>query len=175
MLICNSYAFLSWSVRLFSTHRQFDFIHSRLARTSRPEIPRFRFNYKYVTPELGDYVQKKLVKAFLKNYLEADGYFFMRLLAANASDFIVQEVLEQLWSTYVRKYGETDALRAQEDFYSFRGDVPQPTSMVQPSSPAKLREPISDSRLKYERQHSDVRVGLLRATTMYKPELSHEV
>ncbi|CAF0821938.1 unnamed protein product [Adineta ricciae] len=159
VLICNVCALVSWSVRLASSSRQFDFIHSRLARTSRPEIPRFRFKYKYVTPEVGDHVQRKLVEAFLNDYLEADGYFFIRLLAANASDFIVQEVLEQLWSTYVKKYGEADAFRAQEEYFAFRGGTLRGAPMTQLSAPANCSEAAPDSRLKYDRQHSELRMN----------------
>ncbi|CAF0892383.1 unnamed protein product [Adineta steineri] len=38
VLICNVYALISWSIRLGSSSRQYEFIHTRLARTSRPGL-----------------------------------------------------------------------------------------------------------------------------------------
>ena len=171
-MICNIYALILWGIRLGSSSRQYDFIYSRLARTARPEIPRLRFDFKHATREVGDHVQQKLVDAFLNEYLEPDGYFFIRLLAANASDFIVQEVVEQLWSIYVMKYGEVDAQRAEEGFFEFR----QQPNMLQLFSltPSRIvstidkTEGVTDAERKYIKQHSDVGVGLLSATNVFQ-------
>lgn len=122
VLICNIYAIILWGVRLGSSRQRFNFIHSRLVRTSRPEIPRFRFDFKHAARDVGDHVHDTLVGSFLNDYLEADGYFFIRLLAANVSDFVVQEIVEQLWSLYVMKYGEADAKAAEDAFFEFRQD-----------------------------------------------------
>ncbi|UJR27563.1 hypothetical protein I4U23_008845 [Adineta vaga] len=179
VLICNLYALISWSIRLGYTQQQYDFIQSRLARASRPEIPRLRFHYKYVTAEVGDHVQNKLINAFLNEYLEADGYFFIRLLAANASDFVVQEVLEQLWSTYVMKYGENDAKRAEDEFFAYRTSTNRFQSATSEISartflPIKKDELTTDSNRKYLKQSSDSGVRLLG--TMNKMDsTNHEI
>jgi hypothetical protein len=162
-----------WSVRLGSASQQYDFIYSRLQRTSRDEIPRFRLDFKYVPRDVGDFVNRTLVESFLKEYLEADGYFFIRLLAANASDFIVQEVVEQLWMTYVMKYGEMDAKRGEDAFFEFRKNPRLLSSSSQ--SPLRalsvLRKPdgMTDSERQYIKQNSDVGVGLLNATNTFEP------
>ncbi|CAF5076087.1 unnamed protein product, partial [Rotaria magnacalcarata] len=111
-----------WCVRISSSTQQYNFIHSRLARASRPEIPRFRFDFKHATRDVGNHVQTTLVDSFLNYYLESDGYFFIRILSANASDFIVQEIIEQLWTVYVIKYGEEHAKEAEDTYFQFRKD-----------------------------------------------------
>ncbi|CAF2348787.1 unnamed protein product [Rotaria sp. Silwood2] len=165
VLVCNIYALILWGVRLGSSNQQFNFIHSRLARTSRPEIPRFRFDFKHATRDVGDHVHRTLVDAFLNDYLEADGYFFIRVLAANVSDFVVQEIIEQLWSTYVMKYGENDAKNAEDAYFEFRKHPLHYQSINQNSSHAsstsdKFDEAI-DSKRKYLREHSNLSIGLL--------------
>lgn len=134
-------------------------------RTSRPEIPRFRVNFKHVSQDAGEFVQEKLVEAFLDEYLEADGYFFIRLLAANASDFVVQEVLEQLWFTYVQKYGEKDAKHAEDSWFEYRQPPTIPRSVsqsaAQPVLVVRRDDPTADARRKYDKQRSGVVTELL--------------
>lgn len=165
-----------WGVRLGSSSQQYDFIFSRLARTARPEIPRFRFDFKHATRDVGDHVQRTLVDAFLNEYLEADGFFFIRLLASNVSDFIVQEVLEQLWMMYITKYGEADAKHAEEDFFQFRQ---HPTFSQLPSQSRRLSvidkaDRLTDSERKYKKQHSDIGVGVLGSTNVFQPLISQQ-
>ncbi|CAF0786195.1 unnamed protein product [Rotaria sordida] len=165
ILICNIYALILWGVRLGSSTHQYNFIYTRLARTSRPQIPRFRLDFKYVTRDIGDHVHTTLVDAFLNDYLEADGYFFIRLLAANASDFIVQEIIEQLWSTYIIKYGEHDAQNAEDSYFEFRKNplhhqyINQNLSHI--STNFDQFEEAVDAKRKYLREHSDMDIGLL--------------
>jgi len=172
-LTCNIYALLSWTIRLGSSNRQYDFIYTRLARTSRPEIPRFRFDFKHAARDVGDYVHQTLVHAFLNDYLEADGYFFIRLLAANASDFIVQEVLEQLWSIYVMKYGENDAKQAEDAFFQFRKHPYLSKSFSQTGKRSLSFIDKSGGMTESERkniiQQSDVGVGLLGNQNSFQP------
>jgi hypothetical protein len=165
--LCNIYALILWSVRLGSSRQQFNFIYSRLARSARPEIPRFRFDFKHATRDVGYYVQETLVKAFLNEYLEADGYFFIRLLAANASDFIVQEVIEKLWAIYILKYGENDAKIAEDAFFAFR-KTPSFSQLFSQNPSRTLSTAdtgLTDSERKYVKQHSEMGVGLLATTT----------
>ncbi len=90
----------------------------------------------------------------MNEYLEPDGYFFIRLLASNASDFIVQEIIEQLWARYVMKYGEADAKRAEDAFFEFR---------EQPNFAALFSQSPSRIASTNER-YTDAGVGLLSAT-----------
>ena len=176
VFVCNIYSLIVWTVRLSSYEQQYEFIHSRLARASRPAIPRFRFDFKHANWALGDHVHRTLVDAFLTQYLEADGYFFIRMLTSNSSDFVVQEVLEQLWKVYVMKYGENDAIRGEKSFSEFRDSLSSLTSINQVGlSPLKIigaRGGATDSKRKYERQHSRASVGLMRATSIFEPILS---
>ena len=173
VFFCNIYSLILWVVRLSSYRQQYNFIHSRLARTSRPEIPRFRFDFKHANWELGDHVQEALVNAFLTEYLEADGYFFIRLLTANASDFVVQEILEQLWTMYVMKYGEIDATRAEKAYFEYRNPSARSPSITHTSSPFRhIFNPISganDAKRKFAKQHPHQNVALLDEPTETQP------
>jgi hypothetical protein len=144
-----------------------------LTRTSRPNIPRFRFDFKHAKRDLGDHVHRKLVDAFLNKYLEIDGYFFIRLLTANTSDFIVQEVLEQLWTVYVMKYGEHDAQHAEKTFYEFRNQssVTLPASSIS-ASYQHVTNRMIDAKRKYSKTYSDANLELLNGTSKFQPALS---
>jgi hypothetical protein len=109
-----------WIGRFAVFKNRYKFIHSRLTRTVRDEIPRFRFDFKHVSRDIGDHVHASLVRSFITEYLEPDGYFFIRMLTVNVSDFVVQEIIEQLWTCYVLKYGEKDAKNAEDLYYRFR-------------------------------------------------------
>jgi hypothetical protein len=168
LFFLNIYSLISWTARLGIFKQRHKFIKSRLARTSREEIPRFRFDFKHATRDIGYHVQGPLVNTFLTEYLEADGYFFIRLLASNASDFVVQEVLEQLWTVYIMKYGENDAQRAEEAFLEFR-DSPTFSPSISQNLPRPLpvlddTSGIPDSKRKYLKQTSNMSVGLLAGT-----------
>lgn len=173
VLVCNVYALITWSVRLSSSTQQYNFIHSRLARTSRPEIPRFRFEFKHATRDVGDHVHKTLVDAFLNDYLESDGYFFIRLLSANSSDFIVQEILEQLWAVYIMKYGEKDAREAERSYFEFRRR-PSPIVTIH-SNPLHITPDVNPtngtkySKSKPEKEYSSIGIGLLSASSVFEP------
>ena len=117
-----------------------------------------------------------LVEAFLSEYLEADGYFFLRLLTANSSDFVVQEIVEQLWTTYVMKYGENDATRAEQVFFEFRNQS-SITSLTSQATPPPMQtrdraSEMTDSKRKYLKQYSDAAVGLLNASSAFQPATS---
>jgi hypothetical protein len=49
-------------------------------------------------------LQKRL-EHFLNNYLEADGIFMIRLIAANSSDYVATDLVHQLWCQHDEKYG----------------------------------------------------------------------
>jgi hypothetical protein len=109
----NIVVFFLWSSRLFLSHKKYKFIESRLERISLPDVPKFRVVSKESDKELAKYVRNHLIWCFIKNYLEPDGYFFILMLRANVSDFVVQEVIEQLWKKYVFAYGQNDAKQAE--------------------------------------------------------------
>ena len=158
-----------WIGRLSFYRNRFQFINSRLARTSRDEIPRFRFDFKYCKREVGDHVHKALVRAFIEDYLEADGYFFIRMLTVNISDFVVQEIIEQLWSCYVMRYGEADAKKAEDSYYAFRNPrcISSPTTSIQ--APITDEYGATDAKRKYLKQRSEPGVGLSKASSVLEP------
>ena len=169
VFILNIYSLIIWIGRLGIYKHRYTFIHSRLTRTSREEIPRFRFEFKHVSRELGDHVHDMLVRAFITEYLEADGFFFIRMLTVNVSDFVVQEIIEQLWAMYAMKYGENDAKKAEEYYKTYRGDSgtsPPITPMRTSKIDTLPRDPyVPDAKRKYLKQFSDLGTHLLRSTT----------
>lgn len=169
VFLLNIYSLILWIGRLGSYNNRYQFIYTRLARTSRENIPRFRFDFKHSGRELGDHVHESLVQAFINDYLEADGFFFIRMLTVNVSDFVVQEIIEQLWACYVMKYGEGDAQKAEKMFNASRGrDGTSP-----PTTPMELLQvpllegdhQVSDAKRKYFKQLSNVGTNVLRTTS----------
>ncbi|CAF4276167.1 unnamed protein product, partial [Rotaria sp. Silwood2] len=172
----NIYSLGVWIGRLGVYKNRYNFIQSRLTRTSRPEIPRFRFDFKHAKRDLGDYVHEELIRSFILVYLEADGYFFIRMLTVNVSDFVVQEIIEQLWACYVMRYGENDAKLAEKSYYEFRKERKY-TSITQLHAPIlnvmDERSGAHDAKRKYFRQHSDITTGLLPLSTSYDASSTH--
>jgi hypothetical protein len=114
---------------------------------------------------MGDHVQKELVRSFIMRYLEPDGYFFIRMLTLNVSDFVVQEIVEQLWTNYLRKYGENDSVDAERSFSPYPFEPGRPTSFVSTqitsvSAPDNDKS-VSDTRRQYQRRFSALDTGLL--------------
>jgi hypothetical protein len=109
-------------------------------------------------------------------YLEPDGFFFLRMLSVNVSDFIVQEILEQLWSCYVMRYGENDAIRAETSFDRFRTNISHSSSIM--STRSRLLDAVdqqpgaTDSERKYARQRSTMGTELLIPTNVPVQNLS---
>jgi hypothetical protein len=144
LFFLNVYSLISWIGRLGIYKKQHRFIKSRLVRTSREEIPRFLFDFehcervRYVYNEHCErfgYVYNELVRTFIMKYLKPDGYFFIRMLTVNVSDFVVQEILEQLWALYIDKYGEQDATEVEKTFDSFRKQTSRSSSASRTPSP----------------------------------------
>lgn len=165
LFLLNAYSFCVWVVRLGSYKKRHAFILSRLRRTGREEVPRFRIDYKHVTREAGDFVQHELVRSFIMQYLEPDGYFFIRILILNVSDFVVQEIIEQLWANYLLKYGENDAKEAELRFSQYRFEPGRSGSIVATQVSA-ITVPdndgsVSDTRRQFLRRYSAVDTGPL--------------
>jgi hypothetical protein len=166
-----------WIGRLSINKNRYDFIQSRLTRTSRVEVPRFRFDFKHCKRELGDHVHEALVQAFITEYLEPDGYFFIRLLTVNASDFVVQEIIEKLWTYYVMRYGENDAKKAEESFYAFREQISCASSITPIRSPILDiydEGGVTDAKRKYMKQYSDMGTSFLRSKSAAEPLLTNK-
>ncbi|CAF0805415.1 unnamed protein product [Didymodactylos carnosus] len=173
----NIYSLCLWIHRLIPFYTRYEYIKNRITRTSRTDIPRLRIHFKHVNFELGGYVQHELIKSFIIDYLEPDGFFFIRLLTANASDFVVQEIIEGLWTYYVKKYAENDAKKAEDSFYEFRGHWNRDTkSQVSTNFVMRdgLPEDLTDAKRKFLRQTTDFDSRSTNLQTAFKP-LSEDV
>ena len=169
VFVLNIYSLILWIGRLGVHNNRYNFIYTRLARVTRDDIPRFRFDFKHVDRELGDHVHESLVQSFINEYLEADGFFFIRMLTVNVSDFVVQEIIEQLWKCYIMKYGERDARIAEDSFRLCRGQYgtsPSTTPMQLLEVPLlEGDDKVGDAKRKYFKQFSDLGANVLRTTS----------
>ncbi|CAF1546035.1 unnamed protein product, partial [Didymodactylos carnosus] len=154
VFLLNIYSLGLWIYRLIPFRSRYDYIRNRITRTSRDSVPRLRIRFKHVDPKLGGHVQHQLVKSFIREYLEPDGFFFLRLLTANASDFVVQEIIEGLWTYYLSKYGESDAKKAEENYYEFRRQTGGEKS-TNSHTRAQLNKDLIDSERKRLHQTTD--------------------
>ncbi|CAF0852382.1 unnamed protein product [Adineta ricciae] len=173
VFLFNIYSFVIWIGRLITYRQREKYIQTRLARISRPDIPRFRMEFKYCTHALGEHVHAALVQSFITEYLEPDGFFILRMLALNVSDFFVQEIIEQLWERYTLRYGNNDAIMAEEDYYSHRQDdrrrVHQSRSHPHYPYVTGARSDVTDGERKYMKQNTEVDKELLRSKSSPVP------
>ena len=92
------------------------------------------------------------------------------------SDFVVQEVLEQLWTIYLMKYGEIHATRAEQTFYAYRDTSTRSPSITLVNSP--FRQSVdhfsgaNDLKRKHLKQYSDTKVRSLDTTGLFQPILN---
>ena len=168
----NVYSLIMWIQRLGINRQRHKFIMSRLTRISRPEIARFRLDFKHVPRPCGDYVHRELVQRFISEYLEADGFFFICILRVNVSDFSVQEIIERLWHIYAMKYGNQHAKEAEEAFYASRkrpGSFRPGNRGLQPS--VSILDPRSTTRggnKLLRKQHSNIKANTLKSTNTFE-------
>ena len=102
------------------------------------------------------------------------------MLTVNVSDFVVQDILEQLWTIYVYKYGENDAKRAEKSFYDYRrqpslSPSPSPSHIPKHTPLANIYDKESganDAKRKYMKQYSEIGVGLLSSTSALDPVIN---
>ncbi|CAF5166713.1 unnamed protein product, partial [Rotaria sp. Silwood1] len=92
------------------------------------------------------------------------------MLTVNVSDFVVQEIIEQLWTCYVMRYGENDAKLAEKSFYEFRKEGKYTSITHLHSALSNVideRFGATDAKRKFLRQYSDVTAELLQPTISY--------
>ena len=173
------YSLVIWIGRISTYKQREKYIQTRLVRISRPDIPRFRMEFKYCTRGLGEHVHASLIQSFITEYLEPDGFFILRMLALNVSDFFVQEIMEKLWERYAFRYGNNDAIMAEEDYYSHRQDdrhhAHKSRSRPHYSSVTSAWSGLTDGERKYMKQNTEVDKELLRSKSSPVPRATSVV
>jgi hypothetical protein len=61
-------------------------------------------NDQFTSPEQAKFDNKKITKMFVREYLQEDGCFALRLLARNGQDIIIGEVIDRLYKLYHANY-----------------------------------------------------------------------
>jgi len=92
--------FISWLLRIIRVDGRSAYVRRKLAmsNTLKPEE-----TDEFTSPEQVKYNNKKMVKHFVRDYLQEDGCFALRLLARNGQDIIVGEVIDKLFQLYRAK------------------------------------------------------------------------
>lgn len=59
---------------------------------------------------------KRHIACFAEEYLRQDGVFYLRMLASNANDVLVAQVIGSLWNHYKRQHYESEEYHKPHDF-----------------------------------------------------------
>jgi hypothetical protein len=91
--------FISWLIRMLRVGSRSAYVRRKL------EMKRAlnKSNDQSIYREQGDPNEKKLRKEFVRDYLQEDGCFALRLLARNGQDIIVGEVIDNLYTQFREK------------------------------------------------------------------------
>ncbi len=85
--MATSCSFLFWVWRAIYRETQYHFVQIRLLAKDRIKEH-----------------QREKVKPFVKNYLQRDGVFLLRMVSRNSSDLVAAELVAMLWDLYTNKY-----------------------------------------------------------------------
>ncbi|CAF0776311.1 unnamed protein product [Rotaria sp. Silwood1] len=135
--------FISWLLRVIRVDSRFAYIRRKLA---------MRSAYKTINDDestslqLSKVDEKALNKEFVRDYLQEDGCFALRLLARNGQDIIVGEVIDNLYDYYCKnhKSRETNLDRSKVDFNGF-SHMPQHTTQYPSTNRQKSTNEMSNN------------------------------
>ena len=177
--------YVAWCMRLLGGDDKLRFVRRHL--DTLPSSPRLNTNSNnnsnnnnnnktattLLTERRGE--QRRLVRDFTFAYLKDDGVFVMRMLASNASDLIVTEIVSELWKNYVAR---VSAMRHRST-HAYNGCELQlvavplmatttattatniKSKMIQPQKQRPARHPLSSSKSAF--------INLDTTTLRFKP------
>jgi innexin len=106
----NAGDFISWIIRIMSVESRSAYVRRKLAMSGAMKLSDDDDDSPGSEQERFD--RKNQGKAFVRNYLQEDGCFALRLLARNGQDIIVGDVIDKLFthfcSIYQREHTNTD-------------------------------------------------------------------
>ena len=93
--------FISWLTRIIRVDGRSAYVRRKLAMSNALTSV---YDDEYSTAEQKKYEEKKRIKEFVRDYLQEDGCFALRLLARNGQDIIVGEIIDKLYKHYCETY-----------------------------------------------------------------------
>ncbi len=110
--------FISWLLRTLRVDSRSDYVRRKLAMNYATNEPIDEFT----SPKQQKLEEKTLSKAFVRDYLQEDGCFALRLLARNGQDIIVGEVIDSLYkhyrTLYIQNHENADRARVPHHYSS---------------------------------------------------------
>lgn len=137
--------FLFWIWRIANVENRSNYVQRKLAMSQK--LNRLE-EHDGNNPEQVKFNRKQMHRRFVKDYLQADGCFALRLLARNGQDIIVGQIIEKLYTHY-RTMSRTE--RENHD-----RTLPSGTHTFHNSSYGQL--PSRDQSLEIPTQHDDQRL-----------------
>jgi len=89
--------FISWLLRIIRVDSRSSYVRRKLAMKMASKPPT---TDERTSPEPSKSIDKRMTKYFVREYLQEDGCFALRLLARNGQDIIVGEVIDKLFELY---------------------------------------------------------------------------
>jgi hypothetical protein len=93
--------FLSWLSRIISVDSRSAYVRRKLAMSNALTTPPDDGSSATEQTKL---TEKRNIKEFVRDYLQEDGCFALRLLARNGQDIIVGEIIDKLYKHYCETY-----------------------------------------------------------------------
>jgi len=109
LVVFNVCDFISWLLRILRVDGRTAYVRRKLAmnRSFDPQVSSAQMKFD----------EKKLSRAFVRDYLQEDGCFALRLLARNGQDILVGDVIDQLYKHFCTIY-EQDHLNTDHSIIS---------------------------------------------------------
>jgi hypothetical protein len=93
--------FISWLLRIIRVDGRSAYVRRKLNMSSALAAENAD---QFTSPDRPKLNDKKSIKDFVRDYLQEDGCFALRLLARNGQDIIVGEIIEKLYQHYYQTY-----------------------------------------------------------------------
>ena len=93
--------FLSWILRIIRVDGRTAYVRRKLAMSG---VLLSQNPDQFTTDEKARAIDRTFTRGFVKDYLQEDGCFALRLLARNGQDIIVGEVIDRLYRHYCEQY-----------------------------------------------------------------------
>jgi innexin len=93
--------FVSWLLRIVSVDSRSAYVRRKLSMSGACDN---RFDQHSFNAEQNKLNAQRMSKAFVRDYLQADGCFALRLLARNGQDIIVGKIIDQLYAHFCTHY-----------------------------------------------------------------------
>jgi hypothetical protein len=113
--------FISWLLRIIRVDNRSAYVRRKLAMKNASK----ESTDDPMRLEKNRFEEKRLSKRFVRDYLQEDGCFALRLLARNGQDIIVGEIIDQLYQHFRTKYND-DHTNTDRSITTYHPSLPPP-------------------------------------------------